>query len=70
MSQESNKLSPEKSFWGWKLLIISIILSCIFMGIFYLAMNNEPDYMPSQKNKMMQHQQTASEPMPSHHTNQ
>ena len=84
MSQESNKLSPEKSFWGWKLLIISIILSCIFMGIFYLAMNNGPDYMPSQKNKMMQHnempamqgsehmqhQQTASEPMSSHHTNQ
>ncbi|MBO3655484.1 DUF4199 domain-containing protein [Acinetobacter bereziniae] len=51
MSNDSNKLSPEKSFWGWKLLVIAIILSCIFMGIFYLAITNEPDYMPSQKQK-------------------
>ncbi|ENV14847.1 DUF4199 domain-containing protein [Acinetobacter sp. RIT698] len=56
MSNDSNKLSPEKSFWGWKLLIIAIILSCIFMGIFYLAITNEPDYMPSQKqNAAQQH---------------
>lgn len=43
--------SPEKSPWGWKALIISIILSIIFMIIFYAAISNEPDYMPSQKNK-------------------
>ncbi|MFW2175910.1 DUF4199 domain-containing protein [Acinetobacter guillouiae] len=56
MSNDSNKLSPEKSFWGWKLLIIAIILSCIFMGIFYLVITNEPDYMPSQKqNAAQQH---------------
>lgn len=42
MSNDSNKLSPEKSFWGCReLLIIAIILSCIFMGIFYLAITNE-----------------------------
>lgn len=79
----SNKLSPEKSFWGWKLLIIAIILGFLFMVIFYLAITNEPDYMPSQKNKQMQHteaqmpamqhdepmhmQQTASEATSSHH---
>ena len=79
----SNKLSPEKSFWGWKLLIIAIILGFLFMVVFYLAITNEPDYMPSQKNKQMQHteaqmpamqhdepmhmQQTASEATPSHH---
>lgn len=54
MSQEREKLSPEKSFWGWKLLGIAIVLSCIFLGIFYLAMTNEPDYMPSQQNKATQ----------------
>ncbi len=54
MSNTSNKLSPEKSFWGWKLLIIAIILSCIFLGIFYLAMQNEPDYMPNKQQKMGQ----------------
>ncbi|OTG80034.1 hypothetical protein [Acinetobacter sp. ANC 4648] len=45
----SNMTSPEKSPWGWKAVIISVILSCIFLGFFYLAVTNEPDYMPSQK---------------------
>ena len=45
----TNKLSPEQSWWGWKLLIVASILSLLFMIIFYLAINNEPDYMPSQK---------------------
>lgn len=59
MSQEREKLSPEKSFWGWKLLAISIVLSCIFMWIFYLAITNEPDYMPSQQNKAAQQHNMA-----------
>ncbi|WP_130804076.1 hypothetical protein [Acinetobacter ihumii] len=50
------KLSPEKSIWGWKLLIIAIILAFLFMWVFYLALNNEPDYMPSHKQKQMQMQ--------------
>ena len=41
--------SPEKSPWGWKALIIAFILSAFFLGFFYLAVTNEPDYMPSQK---------------------
>ena len=49
----TDKLSPEQSWWGWKLLIVASILSLLFMIIFYLAINNEPDYMPSQKNKQM-----------------
>ena len=49
----TNKLSPEQSWWGWKLLIVASILALLFMIIFYLAINNEPDYMPSQKNKQM-----------------
>ncbi len=48
-------LSPEKSPWGWKALIIAAILSVLFLGIFYLAMSNEPDYMPSKKHEMQQH---------------
>ena len=47
----SNELSPEKSPWGWKALIIAFILSAFFLGFFYLAMSNEPDYMPMQQNK-------------------
>ncbi|WP_224970396.1 MULTISPECIES: hypothetical protein [Acinetobacter] len=49
----TNKLSPEQSWWGWKSLIVACILSLLFMIIFYVAINNEPDYMPSQKNKQM-----------------
>ncbi|MGE8540377.1 hypothetical protein [Acinetobacter sp. ANC 3813] len=43
--------SPEKSPWGWKGLIIFCILSALFMGFFWLAVSNEPDYMPSQQKK-------------------
>ena len=43
--------SPEKSPWGWKALIIFCILGGLFMLFFWLAVSNEPDYMPSQQNK-------------------
>ncbi|OTG87793.1 hypothetical protein B9T31_04465 [Acinetobacter sp. ANC 4558] len=43
--------SPEQSPWGWKALIISSILGALFLGFFYLAVTNDADYMPSQKNK-------------------
>ena len=46
--------SPEKSPWGWKALIIACILGAFFMGFFYLAVSNEPDYMPSQQQKNTQ----------------
>ncbi|OTG89868.1 hypothetical protein [Acinetobacter sp. ANC 3832] len=61
--------SPEKSPWGWKALIIAVILSCFFLGFFYLAVSNEPDYMPSQKRQAgaMQHDMKSdatTAPMP------
>ncbi|OTG62316.1 hypothetical protein B9T29_07935 [Acinetobacter sp. ANC 3903] len=62
----TNNSSPEKSPWGWKALIIFCILGAVFMGIFYLAISNEPDYMPSQKRNQThtthQQQSSASEP--------
>lgn len=50
----SDHSSPEKSPWGWKALIIAFILSAFFLGFFYLAVSNEPDYMPSQQQKNTQ----------------
>ena len=47
----TERLTPEKSPWGWKALFIFCILGGIFMFIFWLAVTNEPDYMPSQKRK-------------------
>ena len=56
----SQEISNEKK--GWKGLLIAAILSVFFLGFFYLAITNEPDYMPSQKNK----QQTAEAPVTTH----
>ena len=50
----TDNTSPEKSPWGWKALIIACILGAFFMGFFYLAVSNEPDYMPSQQQKNTQ----------------
>ncbi len=47
----TERLTPEKSPWGWKALFIFCILGGIFMFIFWLAVTNEPDYMPSQQQK-------------------
>jgi hypothetical protein len=55
---------PEKTFWGWKALIVAIILSIIFLAIFYLAMENDPDYMPSQQIKEHSQQQHAFKSAP------
>ena len=64
--------SKKKPLWRSPVVYIAIILSCLFLGFFYLAITNEPDYMPSQDAKSMQHMNhsgssdttaaTASEP--------
>jgi hypothetical protein len=58
----SEDTSPEKSPWGWKALIIATILSILFLVIFYLAMQNEPDYMPG-KQKLAREAQASSAPV-------
>lgn len=36
---------------GWKFVAIVAVLATAFFSFLYLAMSNEPDYMPSQKQK-------------------
>ena len=43
--------STPSSKAGWKALAVAFILGFIFLGFFYLAVSNEPDYMPSQQHK-------------------
>ncbi|HQW53159.1 MAG TPA: hypothetical protein PLU69_04195, partial [Acinetobacter sp.] len=50
----SEKLNPTTSPWGWKAVVITVVLCSIFVGVLYLAVSNEPDYMPSQKRKVAQ----------------
>lgn len=53
----SNENLASKSIFGWKGVIIACVLGSIFMAILYLAISNEPDYMPSQQRKKQQEMQ-------------
>ena len=55
---KSQELANEKK--GWKGLLVAVILSVFFLGFFYLAVSNEPDYMPSQKNKQHDAEQSTA----------
>ncbi|TCM66427.1 hypothetical protein EC844_11327 [Acinetobacter calcoaceticus] len=48
---------PKKPF-PYLVVGISLLLGCMFLGLFFLAVTSEPDYMPSQKNKAA-HTQSA-----------
>lgn len=52
----SDKNSSESAVLGWKFVLIVGVLSAIFLGFFYLAMSNEPDYMPGAQRKAQQEQ--------------
>ncbi len=52
----SDKNSSESAVLGWKFVLIVGVLSAIFLGFFYLAMSNEPDYMPGAQRKAQQHE--------------
>ena len=61
----SEKLNPTTSPWGWKAVVITVVLCSIFVGVIYLAVSNEPDYMPSQKrNVAQQNMEQQSTEMP------
>ncbi len=56
---KSQEIANEKK--GWKGLLIAAVLSVLFLGIFYMAMSNEPDYMPSKQNQSQIHNQASTE---------
>lgn len=55
----SDKASTKKPLWQSPAVYVATILSCLFLGFFYLAISNEPDYMPSQQNKTQQQAHSA-----------
>lgn len=62
----SNQPSPQKNsneetVLGWKFVIIVGVLSTIFLSFFYLAMSQEPDYMPSAQRKAQQEKELAQQ---------
>ena len=44
-------MSKEQAKFPYLTVGISILLGCLFLVFFFLAVSNEPDYMPSQQKK-------------------
>lgn len=42
-------MSQEQAKFPYITVGISILLGCLFLVFFFLAVSNEPDYMPSQQ---------------------
>ncbi|NNG80642.1 MULTISPECIES: cbb3-type cytochrome oxidase assembly protein [Acinetobacter Taxon 24D] len=42
---------PKKPF-PYLVVGISLLLGCMFLGFFFLAVTNEPEYMPSHQKKL------------------
>ncbi|WP_141738478.1 cbb3-type cytochrome oxidase assembly protein [Acinetobacter proteolyticus] len=42
-------MSQEQSKFPYLAVGISILLGCLFLVFFFLAVSNQPDYMPSQQ---------------------
>ena len=66
----SNQPSPQKdsneeTVLGWKFVIIVGVLSTIFLSFFYLAMSQEPDYMPGAQRKAQQQKELSQAASPS-----
>jgi hypothetical protein len=57
--QPSPQKDSSETVLGWKFVIIVGVLSTIFLTFFYLAMSQEPDYMPGAQRKAQQQKQQA-----------
>lgn len=44
-------MSQDQAKFPYLAVGISILLGCLFLVFFFLAVSNEPDYMPSQQKK-------------------
>ncbi|MBH2001815.1 MAG: cbb3-type cytochrome oxidase assembly protein [Moraxellaceae bacterium] len=42
-------MSQQQSKFPYLAVGISILLGCLFLGFFFLAVSHQPDYMPSQQ---------------------
>lgn len=62
MGKQSNSHNDSsETVLGWKFVIIVGVLSTIFLSFFYLAMSQEPDYMPGAQRKAQQEKELAQQ---------
>lgn len=62
--QPSPQKDSNETVLGWKFVIIVGVLSTIFLSFFYLAMTQEPDYMPGAQRKAQQQKELSQEAAP------
>ncbi|ENX41876.1 hypothetical protein [Acinetobacter sp. NIPH 2100] len=55
-------MSQEQSKFPYLAVGISILLGCLFLVFFFLAVSNQPDYMPSQQKQNAAQVQAAAQP--------
>ncbi|EPF93367.1 hypothetical protein GCM10025882_23220 [Acinetobacter gyllenbergii] len=53
-------MSQEQSKFPYLAVGISILLGCLFLVFFFLAVSNQPDYMPSQQKQNASQVQSAT----------
>jgi len=53
-------MSQEQSKFPYLAVGISILLGCLFLVFFFLAVSNQPDYMPSQQKQNLTQAQHSS----------
>lgn len=54
-------MSQQQSKFPYLAVGLSILLGCLFLVFFFLAVSNQPDYMPSQQ----KHNTTEAQPLSS-----
>ncbi|WP_436897906.1 hypothetical protein [Acinetobacter gyllenbergii] len=52
-------MSQQQSKFPYLAVGISILLGCLFLVFFFLAVSNQPDYMPSQQKLNAAHVQST-----------
>ena len=65
MKNNSSSDDSESTILGWKFVAIIAVITTIFFSFLYLAMTNDPDYMPNRKPKVSIQEtspSTASQP--------
>ncbi|WP_171249124.1 MULTISPECIES: hypothetical protein [Acinetobacter] len=55
-------MSQEQSKFPYLAVGISILLDCLFLVFFFLAVSNQPDYMPSQQKQNASQVQSSTAP--------
>lgn len=45
-------MNEAKKPFPYLIVGISLLLGCMFLGFFFLAVTNEPEYMPSHQKKL------------------